>query len=56
MAPLNDRKGVYMVLVWRPVRKRSLGRPKRRWEDNNGYTGSEMVGMDLLDLAQDNNR
>jgi hypothetical protein len=37
------------------VRNRPLGRPKRRWEDN-GYTGSGMAGMDLIDLVQDNNR
>jgi len=28
------RKGAYRVLVWRPVGKRNLGRPKSRWEDN----------------------
>ena len=40
----------------RDVGNRPLRGPKCRWEGNNGYTGSEMVGMDLLDLAQDNNR
>jgi hypothetical protein len=34
--------GVYRVLVRTPEGKRSLGRPRRRWEDNitmdlNGY-------------------
>ena len=27
-------RGVYMVVVGRPERKRSLGRPRRNWEDN----------------------
>ena len=27
-------RSVYRVLVWKPEGKRSLGRPKRRWEDN----------------------
>jgi hypothetical protein len=22
------------IIVWKPLRKRSLGRPKKRWEDN----------------------
>ena len=35
MARMKDMRGVYMVLVWRPVRKRPLGRPKCRWENNN---------------------
>jgi hypothetical protein len=29
---MNDRRGAYRVLVWRHVRKRTLGRPKLRWE------------------------
>jgi len=28
------RRGVYRVLVGKPERKRPLGRPRRRWEDN----------------------
>jgi len=31
---LGDGRGVYRVLVGRPEDKRSLGRPRRRWEDN----------------------
>ena len=30
----GDRRGAYRVLVRRPERKRPLGRPKCRWEDN----------------------
>jgi hypothetical protein len=31
----GERRSAYRVLVGRPERKRSLGRPRRRWEDNN---------------------
>ena len=31
---MANRRGPYRVLVGRPEGKRSLGRPRRRWEDN----------------------
>jgi hypothetical protein len=31
---MGDRRGAYRVLVGRPERKRPLGRPRYRWEDN----------------------
>jgi hypothetical protein len=31
---MGKRRGVYRVLVRKPERKRPLGRPRRRWEDN----------------------
>jgi hypothetical protein len=34
---------VYRVLVGKPERKRPLGRPRRRWEDN--------IKMDLQEVA-----
>jgi hypothetical protein len=34
VARMGEGKGVYRVLVGRPERKRPLGRPRRRWEDN----------------------
>jgi len=34
VARMGDRQGVYRVLVVRPEGKRSLGRHKRRWEDD----------------------
>ena len=40
VARMGDRRGVYRVLVVKPEGKRSLGRPRRRWEDN--------IKMDLL--------
>ena len=34
VANTGERRGAYRVLVRKPVRRRPLGRPKRRWEDN----------------------
>jgi hypothetical protein len=31
---MGERRGVYVVLMGKPERKRPLGRPRRRWEDN----------------------
>jgi hypothetical protein len=31
---IEERRGVYRVLVGKPEGKRPLGRPRRRWEDN----------------------
>jgi len=34
VARVGEWRGVYRVLVGKPEGKRSLGRPRRRWEDN----------------------
>jgi hypothetical protein len=34
VARMGVERGVHRVLVGKPEGKRSLGRPKRRWEDN----------------------
>jgi hypothetical protein len=34
VARMEEGRGVYRVLVERPEGKRSLERPRRRWEDN----------------------
>jgi hypothetical protein len=34
VARMGEGRCVYRVLVGRPERKRPLGRPRRRWEDN----------------------
>ena len=39
----GEKRGVYRVLVGNPEGKRSLGRPRRRWEDN--------IKMDLLEVG-----
>ena len=54
VARMEDRRGVYRVLVGKPEGNRPLGRPRRRWEDNTKMDLQE-VGcgcMDWIDLAQ----
>ena len=34
MASVGKRRGAYKVLARKPERKRLLGRPRHRWEDN----------------------
>ena len=51
-------EGVYRVLVGKPVGRRPLGRPRRRWMDNIRMDLQE-VGcgyMDWIGLAQDRDR
>jgi hypothetical protein len=31
---MGERRGAYRDLVGKPERRRPLGRPRRRWEDN----------------------
>jgi hypothetical protein len=31
---MGEMRNAYSILVGKPERKRTLGRPKRRWEDN----------------------
>ena len=49
---------VYRVLVGKPVGKRPLGRPRRRWEGNIKMDLQEAGcgGMDWIELAQDRDR
>ena len=50
-----ERRGLYRVLMGKPEGKRSLGRLRRRWE-NNVKMDLEEVGcgsMDWIDLAED---
>jgi hypothetical protein len=42
---MGKRRGVYSVLVGRPEGKRSLGRPRRRWENN--------IELDLSEIRID---
>jgi hypothetical protein len=55
---MGEERGVYTVLVGKPVRRRPLGRPMRRWEDNIRMDLQEVGcgGMDWIGLAQDRNR
>jgi hypothetical protein len=53
----EDRK-VYKVLVGKPEGKRSLGRPRRKWEDGIRMDVREigLGGVDWIQLAQDRDR
>jgi len=44
--------------VGKPEGDRPLGRPRRRWEDNNKMNPQEVGcgGMDWIELAQDRDR
>ncbi|KAJ4439508.1 hypothetical protein ANN_07632 [Periplaneta americana] len=55
---MGESRNAYRVLVWRPEGKRSLGRLRRRWEDNIKMDLRE-VGYDdrdWINLAQNRNR
>ena len=58
MARMGQGRGVYRVLVRKLERKRPLGRPRRRWEDNNKMDLQEVGGGcgDWMELAQDRDR
>jgi hypothetical protein len=40
---MGEERKVYRVLVGKPEEKRSLGRPRRRWEDG--------IRMDLREIG-----
>ena len=47
VAPIGERRGVYRVLVGKPEGKGPLGRPRRRWEDDNKMDVQEVgYGLD----------
>ena len=58
MAHMGVGRGVYRVLVGKPERKRPLGRPRRRWDDNIKVDHQEVGGScgDWMDLAQNRDR
>jgi len=58
IARMEEKRGVYRVLVGKPEGKRPLGRPWRRWEDNIKMDLQEVGrgGMDWIELAQDRDR
>jgi hypothetical protein len=52
---MEGMRNKYKILVWKPEGQRSLGRHRRRWEDNIRMDLSEIrwAGMDWIHLAQD---
>jgi hypothetical protein len=52
---MGEDRVVYRVVVGKPVGKRPLGRPRRRWEDNIKMDLQEVGGCrgDWMELAQD---
>jgi hypothetical protein len=43
VARMGEKRNVYRLMVGKPEGKRPLGRPRRRWIDNNN--------MDLLEIG-----
>ena len=55
---MGEGRGVHRVLVGKPEGKRTLGRPRRRWEDNIKMDLQVVGGScgDWMELAQDRDR
>jgi hypothetical protein len=55
---MGEEKGMYRVLVGKLEVKRSLGRPRHRWEDNIKADLQEVGcgGMDWIEVAQETDR
>jgi hypothetical protein len=54
----REKRNAYRLLVGKPERKRPIGRPRHRWEDNITMDLGE-VGwgdVDWIGLAKDRNR
>ena len=58
MARMGEGRGVHRVLIGKPERKRPLGRPRRRWEDNIKMDLREVGGDggDWMELAHNRDR
>ena len=50
----GEERHIYRVLMGQPERRRPLGRPRHRWEDNIKMDLQEVGcgGMDWIELAQ----
>jgi hypothetical protein len=55
---VGEERDVNRVLVGKPEGKRTLGRPRRRWEDNIKMDLQDVGGGcgDWMELAQDRDR
>ena len=58
VARMGEDRDVHRVLVGKPEGKRSLGRPRRRWEDNIKMDLQEVGGDrgNWMELAEDRDR
>ena len=58
VARISERRGVYKVLMGKPERKKSLGRPRRSWEDNikMDLQAVGCGGIEWIELAQNRDR
>jgi hypothetical protein len=58
VAHIGEGRDVHRVLVRKPEGRRSLGRPRRRWEDNIKRDLQEVGGGcgDCMEWAQDMER
>jgi len=54
----GERRGVYRVLVGKPEGKTTLGRSRRRWDNNikMNFQEVECGGKDWVELAPDSDR
>ena len=54
MARMGERRGAHGISVGEPDGKRQLGRPTRKWGDNNKMDLKEIgwEGVYLIDMAQ----
>jgi hypothetical protein len=55
VARMGEKRNAYIILAGKPAGKRLLGRPRRRWVDNNKMDLRTIGwgGMDGIDLAHD---
>jgi hypothetical protein len=51
VALMGEKRNAYLILVGKPVGKKQLGRPRRRWVDNIKMDLRE-IGWDSINLAQ----
>jgi hypothetical protein len=58
VARMGERRGVYRVLVGKTEGKRTMWRPRRRWDENIKMDLQEVGcgGMDWIELAHDRDR
>ena len=50
VARMKEGRSTFKILTGKPTRKRPLGRPRRRWEDNIRMYLESMRGIGLIPL------